>query len=295
MPNTFYPFGFRPMRSKAVLGSSLNNYPIAPGYAANIFNGDWMKFDGAGNVSRATSVDTLLGIFQGCEFNPGSNIPFQFFKYFKAGSTAIDAPGIRALINDDPFETFQVVCSATVLPSDLGKFVNLDDTIPGDTLFGASRQCVGAPGGTPAGFNVTGGGPIGGVNTGYLAGGTGTIPLVVTGGTPVTPATVTGTVVAGKITAINVVSAGFYSVAPTGLTDGGAANTGPATLTVTTGAVAAVPGAQFRIERILEEPQRVSDAVFNTSGFVLTTAGQYSLLEVSPAKHYRGGVQAITA
>ena len=294
MPNTFYPFGFRPMRNKAALGSSLSYYPIAPGYAANVFNGDFMKFDGAGNVSRATSADTLLGIFQGCEFNPGSSIPFQFFKYFKSGSAAVDATGIRSLINDDPFETFQVACSATVNPSDIGKFVNIDDTIPGDTLFGASRQCVGAPGGAPSGFNVTGG-TIGGVNTGYLAGGSGTIPLTVTGGTAVTPATVTGTVTAGKITAINVVNAGFYSVAPTGLNDGGAANTAPATLTITTAAVAAVPGAQFRIERILEEPQRVADALYNSSGYVLTTSGLYSLLEVSVAKHYRGGLQAITA
>lgn len=49
---------------------------------------------------------------------------------------------------------------------------------------------------------------------------------------------------------------------------------------------------QFRIERILYKPQRTADANNNTSGYGLSTTGQYALLEVKPTKHERLGSAA---
>jgi hypothetical protein len=46
---------------------------------------------------------------------------------------------------------------------------------------------------------------------------------------------------------------------------------------------------QFRIERILQEPQRSVDGFNNTTGFGLSGPGQYAIIEVKPAKHQRGG------
>jgi len=46
---------------------------------------------------------------------------------------------------------------------------------------------------------------------------------------------------------------------------------------------------QFRVQRILQKPVRLVDANNNTTGFGMSTTGNYALIEVTCMKHERGG------
>ena len=47
--------------------------------------------------------------------------------------------------------------------------------------------------------------------------------------------------------------------------------------------------AQFRVERILQKPQRHVDGNNNTTGYDLSGTGQYAIVLLKPMKHERGG------
>lgn len=149
MTNINAPFGFRPSRHRTSIGQSLGRYSIASGYAANMAIGDVVKSDGAGGIIKAAAGDAILGTFHGWNLdktNQGSTqamIPFS--KQWVSG-TVVANGRIIALVDDDPFETFEVMVSAaTFVAADLGSFANLVDAAP-DALFGLSRQSLGAIG-----------------------------------------------------------------------------------------------------------------------------------------------------
>ncbi len=204
MANVNAPFGFRPSRHKTGLGQTLGNkYKIASGLAENIGIGDLVKSDGAGGIQKAGVTDTILGVFMGWHYETGgisskshagsqtATIPFG--KNWVSGTTVPTNMVAVADVHDDPFETFEVQSSQTIVEADIGTFVNMVDAAP-STVYGRSNQTVGATG-----------------------------------------------------------------------------------------------GAVFRIERILQKPQRQVDANNNTTGHDLSGAGQYAVLEVICVKHERGG------
>ena len=83
--------GFRPSRKR---GASMNNmgsneYPIASGYAANIFTGDLVRIN-AGNVQVITTVTEIVqGVFMGCRYVADGEQKFS--KYWPSGTSATDA------------------------------------------------------------------------------------------------------------------------------------------------------------------------------------------------------------
>ena len=132
--------GFRPSRKR---GASMNNmgsneYPIASGYAANIFTGDLVRIN-AGNVQVITTVTEIVqGVFMGCRYVADGEQKFS--KYWPSGTSATDA---YAQIADDSRTVFEVQADASVTAGDLHGSQNFSVTLgSGSTFTGMSGHGV---------------------------------------------------------------------------------------------------------------------------------------------------------
>ena len=132
--------GFRPSRKR---GASMNNmgsneYPIASGYAANIFTGDLVRIN-AGNVQVITTVtEVVQGVFMGCRYVADGEQKFS--KYWPSGTSATDA---YAQIADDSRTVFEVQADASVTAGDLHGSQNFSVTLgSGSTFTGMSGHGV---------------------------------------------------------------------------------------------------------------------------------------------------------
>ena len=138
--------GFRPSRKR---GSNPNNqgtneYPIASGYAANIFTGDLVRIN-AGNVEViTTTTEVAQGVFMGCRYV--ANGEQRWSKYWPSGTSATDA---YAMIADDSRAVFEVQADASVTAGDLYGSQNFAVTLgSGSTFTGMSGHGVQAAGRT---------------------------------------------------------------------------------------------------------------------------------------------------
>lgn len=155
MPNNNAPFGFRPARHVTGTGHRLGAYTIASGLAENIAIGDLVKSNGSGGIQKAGITDAVLGVFAGYQLSSqglgaasyagSSQGSIPFYKMWVSGTTLSSGQTAIAYVHDDPLETFIVQTSQTLAAADLGAFVDLVDASP-NTVFGASRQTVGATG-----------------------------------------------------------------------------------------------------------------------------------------------------
>jgi len=132
--------GFRPSRKR---GGSVNNmgsneYPIASGYAANIFTGDLCRIN-AGNVQVITTVTEIVqGVFMGCRYVADGEQKFS--KYWPSGTSATDA---YAMVADDSRTVFEVQADASVTAGDLHGSQNFAVTLgSGSTFTGMSGHGV---------------------------------------------------------------------------------------------------------------------------------------------------------
>jgi hypothetical protein len=137
-------FGFRPSRKR---GSNVNNdaqneYPIASGYAANIFTGDLVRIN-AGNVQViTTATEVAQGVFMGCRYV--ANGEQKWSKYWPASTSAT-----VAMVADDARAVFEVQADASVTAGDLYGSQNFAVTLgSGSTFTGMSGHGVQAAGRT---------------------------------------------------------------------------------------------------------------------------------------------------
>jgi hypothetical protein len=124
MSATNAPFGF--ICAKNPSGQSrANEYTIATGYAANIFQGDPVKLVTAGTIQLGTSDGTrtgtfdnisLLGVFAGCVYTDSTGKP-NWSTYWPASTTATD---IKAYVYDNPDEMFVVQADGSIAAAGLG-------------------------------------------------------------------------------------------------------------------------------------------------------------------------------
>lgn len=146
MTTTKALFGFRPSRKRAgnVNNSATNEYPIASGYAANIFTGDLVRIN-AGNVEViTTATEVAQGVFMGCRYV--ANGEQKFSKYWPTGTSATDA---YAMVADDSRAVFEVQADASVTAGDLYGSQNFAVTLgSGSTFTGMSGHGVQAAGRT---------------------------------------------------------------------------------------------------------------------------------------------------
>lgn len=126
-------------------------YPIATGYAANIFTGDPVKLVTAGTIQLGTSDGTrtgttadvlLLGVFAGCTYTDSNGKP-NFSPYWPTGTTSADA---IAWVYDDPDTVFRVESDGSIAASGVGDQADWTGfTAPGgSTLTGISSGTLDA-------------------------------------------------------------------------------------------------------------------------------------------------------
>lgn len=295
MANLNAPIGFMPIRNKATLGGLNNSYTITSSDTALFGIGDVVKRSSGRTITKALPSETPIGIFQGWRFRTrspyggsmGAAADGRVTTHFKAWNGAITVPtnmAIEADIDDDPLQTFKVLASQAVVEADIGKLVDLVDCPAGPdvTVFGRGRQAVGYP---TTYYNIDTY-TVGGGGSGFTQN---QVDLVVNGVIQIIrPADIT--VTAGAIASISLLNKvqGLPSNSPTvtvqpkpGYSGSGAS--------ITPNMSGAQTAAQFRIERILEMPVRNANTANVTTGFDLSSTGQFALLEVAFAKHGRGG------
>lgn len=294
MTNVLAPLGFTPLRSKVNAMEALNEYPMLFSNTEIIGIGDLVRLN-SGNIAKCSPAQTPIGIFQGWYLRTrsaaGASMSLAgdggLTMWKKAWNGAITLPTnmeVAAVIDDAPYTTFRVQCAFAVTAANRGALVDLSDSPGGpDLIFGRSKQKVGTP---TTYFNITSIAVVGG-GTGFVQNG---VDVLLDGVIlDLRPADVT--VAAGAVTAITLLNPihGLAAAAGTITVQAkpGFAGAGPGSFTPTfSGAQTA---AQFRIERVLEQPFRSSDTSFNTVGYDLSNIGTFSWLEVAFAKHARGG------
>jgi len=135
-------FGFSPSRKRGNNPNAIgtNEYPIASGYAANIFTGDLVRIN-AGNLQTVTDTNEVVqGVFMGCRYVENGEQKFK--SYFPSGTSATDAYGIVA---DDPNQVFEVQADASVTAGDLFGSQNFGVVLgAGSTLTGKSGHSIDA-------------------------------------------------------------------------------------------------------------------------------------------------------
>ncbi len=125
-------------------------YPIATGYAANIFTGDPVKLVTAGTVQLSTSdgtrtgtVDGILplGVFAGCTYTDAQGKP-NWSPYWPASTTSADA---LAWVYDDPMNVYLVQADGSVAQAGLGDqadWTGMNTNGGGSTLTGHSTATL---------------------------------------------------------------------------------------------------------------------------------------------------------
>jgi hypothetical protein len=142
MTTSAAPFGFSPSRKRGMNPNAIgtNEYPIASGYAANIFTGDLVRIN-AGNLQTVTDTNELVqGVFMGCRYVENGEQKFKSF--FPSGTSTTDAFGI---VCDDPNQVFEVQADASVTAGDLFGSQNFGVVLgAGSTFTGKSGHGIDA-------------------------------------------------------------------------------------------------------------------------------------------------------
>lgn len=150
MSATNQPFGFIAIRHPSGQ-TRARPYPIASGYATDIFNHDPVKLVTAGTVQLSTSdgtrtgtVDGILpiGIFAGCTYTDASGKP-NFSPYWPASTVSTDA---IAWVYDDPVNEFVVQANGSIAATAIGDQADWTGfTAPGgSTITGQSSATLSA-------------------------------------------------------------------------------------------------------------------------------------------------------
>ena len=142
MTTSAAPFGFSPSRKRGNNPNAIgtNEYPIASGYAANIFTGDLVRIN-AGNLQTVTDTNEIVqGVFMGCRYVENGEQKFK--SYFPSGTSVTDAFGI---VCDDPNQVFEVQADASVTAGDLFGSQNFGVGLgAGSTFTGKSGHSIDA-------------------------------------------------------------------------------------------------------------------------------------------------------
>tara|TARA_R110001632_G_scaffold185810_1_gene306142 strand:- start:42 stop:665 length:624 start_codon:yes stop_codon:yes gene_type:complete len=165
MAATASPYGLKAVNhlGGTPYAGSTRLYPIASGYAVNIYNGSVVKIVNPGNATDGTIeivndlgnnadafVAGTIGVFVGCTFTDPNSGNVTFRQNYPTGTVAAD---IQAYVIDDPQVIFMAQASATVAATELGRnipFTALQATGTGNLISGNSTSSVNA-----AGINAT--------------------------------------------------------------------------------------------------------------------------------------------
>ncbi len=151
MANQDAPFGFRAVRMQGS-GPSTNGqtqYLIANGYATSIFQGDPVEVVAGGTLEVANGVaDVMVGVFNGVNYVDVNSRKPVWSNFHSANTSSYDGI-IKAFVQDDPNQLFEVQVTGAFANSDIGTTANLTYTA-GSTHSGTSKVEVTSTFGTGA-------------------------------------------------------------------------------------------------------------------------------------------------
>lgn len=138
MASVATPYGLRAVNRLDGLpyAGATRLFPIASGYATNIFYGDIVSF-AAGTLTRTSGTTSLtngIGVFVGVTYTD-PNLKYKVFRQYYPANTA--ASDIQAVVIDDPKVLFQIQGSGSVVAANIGKNAGIVNTA-GSTVTGNS-------------------------------------------------------------------------------------------------------------------------------------------------------------
>ena len=143
MANQDAPFGFRAVRMQGS-GPSTNGqtqYLVANGYGTAIFQGDPVEMVAGGTLEVANGVaDVVVGVFNGVNYVDVNTRKPVWSNYHAANTSSYDGI-IKAFVQDDPNQLFEVQVSGAMANANIGETANLVYTA-GSTHSGTSKAEV---------------------------------------------------------------------------------------------------------------------------------------------------------
>ena len=140
MANQDAPFGFRAVRMQGS-GPSSNGqtqYLIANGYDTAIFQGDPVEMVAGGTLNVANgAADVMVGVFNGVNYVDVTSRKPIWSNYHAASTSSYDGI-IKAFVQDDPDQLFEIQVTGAFTNADIGATANLTYTA-GSTHSGTSK------------------------------------------------------------------------------------------------------------------------------------------------------------
>jgi len=137
MSATSAPFGFIPAKSA---DEPARPYPIAPGYATQIFKNQVVVLDTAGVIQAAAAATDILGVFVGVEYIDADGRP-QTRNNWPAGGVA-GATNVLAYVIDDPEQEYLVQADGPVAQTAIGAQADITNPNAGSTFLGLSQATL---------------------------------------------------------------------------------------------------------------------------------------------------------
>ena len=155
-PTVSGPYGFKPVNliGGQVFSGSTRNIPIAYGYTANIFYGDFVQITSGYATLLANDIAgaAAVGVFLGCSYTNPTTKQKLFSQYWPTGTLAGDAV---AIVCDDPDTVFKAAVTTGAALTAIGSASSLlvgrnlaGNTVVGSTSTGNSNGAI--VGSTPA-------------------------------------------------------------------------------------------------------------------------------------------------
>lgn len=146
MANTDAPRGAVPIKhlDGSPWNGAFSEYNIADAYNTAIYFGDFVKMTATGNIELAAAGNTILGVFQGCDYRDSTNKPV-FSPYWPASTSTFNTEGAKARVIDATDVIFEMQMDsdgAVPAQADIGTNADFIATHTGSTLTGFSKEEV---------------------------------------------------------------------------------------------------------------------------------------------------------
>ena len=146
MANTDAPRGAVPIKhlDGSPYNGAFSEYKIANAYNTTIYFGDFVKMTATGYVELAAAGNTILGVFQGCDYTDANGKP-TYSPYWPASTSTFNSEGAKARVIDAPDVIFEMQMdsdSATPSQADIGTNADFIATHTGSTITGLSKEEV---------------------------------------------------------------------------------------------------------------------------------------------------------
>ena len=116
-------FGLKPLRHGAGGIIRLNSWPIASGYAVNLFEGDPVTQVSGGTIEVCPVDTALLGVFLGVSYTTTGG-EFVYDSTWPASTATLGSADAIAYVVDDPEVIFLITASAAMAAEDLGELAD---------------------------------------------------------------------------------------------------------------------------------------------------------------------------